>query len=294
MGFAALFIEVKGRPAADPFLDPPDGVDPGKWQFVLRVEGRSVRDRNEMKKAFGQNITYAAEIMARQHRQALYSITLSGSMARFIRWDRAGALVTAAFDIRKSPELLCDFLWCFSLTTEARRGYDLTVEAANAIERGIFLKAIKKQILTEANVGFNASSASAIDDACSIHHLLGHVTVVRVSEDDFARPRRYLVSRPLVYPSSPFGHGTRLYWAVDITGDPTDEPYRVVLLKDTWRADPPSSGRTEGETLRHLRASGLTEHLPKVLYDSDVIMRDAVPQPVSDKKVRITMQEFCT
>ena len=287
MGYAALFIEVKKKPELDAFNDPIEDADLTDWKFVLDTRHLSVDDRDQTRRAFGQNVVYAAEILARQHRHALYSITLSGSIARFIRWDRAGALVTAAFDIRKYPEYLCDFLWCFSLTTDAVRGYDLTVEVAHSTERALFLAAIKAHIPGQAGVGFK-NDGKAVEEACRVHYVPGQVTAIRIPEEHSMNVRRFLVSRPLTYPLSAFGRGSRLYWAVEITAD--GRP-KVVLLKDTWRVDPPPSGCTEGATLESMRAAGVAEYLPDVLYHGDVIQRDAVPKPFEDKTIRMTMKE---
>ncbi|KAF8599730.1 hypothetical protein BDV93DRAFT_411344, partial [Ceratobasidium sp. AG-I] len=59
----------------------------------------------------GHSVYCAAQVLARQHRQHFFSMTMSGPMVRFIRWDRAGAIVSQAFDCANDPDTLWHFLW---------------------------------------------------------------------------------------------------------------------------------------------------------------------------------------
>ena len=106
MGFAASFIEIKRLKTYDCFNDPPKGGSREKWQFVLPDKQRN---RDKAVEALGQNIAYAAEILRRQHRHCCYSVFVFGRRARLARWDRAGAIVTEAFDLIDNPLPLCEF-----------------------------------------------------------------------------------------------------------------------------------------------------------------------------------------
>ncbi|OBZ71873.1 hypothetical protein A0H81_08088 [Grifola frondosa] len=69
LGYAALFIEVKPCPELDFFRDPPkdiDANDRASCKFVLDIGNKGNLEYAE--NALGQNIAYAAEICARQHR----------------------------------------------------------------------------------------------------------------------------------------------------------------------------------------------------------------------------------
>ena len=125
---AALFFEIKRNHNLDFFRDPPSSISPserGKWEFVLHpdVSKAYAPEHNTAEEAFGQHVAYATEICARQHRRCCYSISLSGTSARLIRWDRAGAIVSTAFDIVNSPTTLCEFLWCFEWYPVTGVGY---------------------------------------------------------------------------------------------------------------------------------------------------------------------------
>ncbi|EPQ50675.1 hypothetical protein GLOTRDRAFT_14307, partial [Gloeophyllum trabeum ATCC 11539] len=83
----------------DPFEDDdelPDGADSD--------ERRNVR---------GQIIGYAAEIFAYQHRTHLFSLVILGHYARFVRWDRSGAVFSKKINYADKPKLLSDFIWRF-------------------------------------------------------------------------------------------------------------------------------------------------------------------------------------
>ncbi len=114
MGFVAFWFEIKATERQDFFSDPPDGADRTCWQFVLK--DRDSAARTDAMRDFGQAVNYAAEASKRQHRHCCFSISLSGTSARFIRWDRAGAIVSKKFDLHERPDLLCDFVWCCNMT----------------------------------------------------------------------------------------------------------------------------------------------------------------------------------
>ncbi|PIL22444.1 hypothetical protein GSI_15132 [Ganoderma sinense ZZ0214-1] len=289
MGYAALFIEVKRVPGMDPFVDLPASRDRSRWRFVLNFQGvGSAVMQDAMRGCFGQNVTYAAEILARQHRQFLYSILVCGTVARFIRWDRAGALVSSAFDIHRSPEHLCRFLWCFALASDMGRGYDVNVEMAHPHEHELFEAVIRQHLASQLPT---KSTPAQLEQALKVHFLQDHVTAIRFPLDNSKEVKRLLVSRPFVYPLAVFGRGTRAYWAVDASA-PRDSAHRVVLLKDTWREDPPSNTQTEKEVMQNLRQVGGLDGVPSVLFDGDVIQRDEVVTRYPDQRFYMAVQDL--
>ncbi|KAM5531313.1 hypothetical protein V8D89_015028 [Ganoderma adspersum] len=293
MAYAALFIEVKRHPLFDPFTDPPPGEDRPWWTFLLNLDHVAATKQEEVKECFGQNVTYAAEILARQHRQFLYSISLCGPIARLIRWDRAGALCTNAFNIHDSPEYLCEFFWCFAAASDMERGYDLNVEMAHPLEQSIFKSAIRRHIISQArDTPRTPKEVSATWDRTEpIHFLEHHVTAIRIPVKNSSAVQRLLVSRPFVYPLAPFGSGTRTYWAVDVTAPQSGS--QVVLLKDTWREDPPSSGQSEGEVVQNLTRLGVG-NVPRILSYRDVIQRDEKMSQLPDGTFHVAVQDLGT
>lgn len=97
--------------------------------------GSSRTEETEKKiKARGQIADYATRIMQRQHRLFLFMIVICKREARFLRWDRSGAIVTDAFDFVKNPEPLHTFFYRLSKMTREQHGYDPTVVPADADE----------------------------------------------------------------------------------------------------------------------------------------------------------------
>ncbi|KAI0366934.1 hypothetical protein BV20DRAFT_618342 [Pilatotrama ljubarskyi] len=278
MGFAVTFIEVKGKRSLDFFSDPPaegkQDVDRETWRFVYGTR-KPGEDLTYIIEAFGQNIAYAVEICARQHRTCCFSVALFGTWARLIRWDRAGAVVTRGFDIRTDPELLCKFFWCFSQATDAGRGYDLTVEPAAQEDEERFRLQVSKHIMTQVQLSGKDQLEKWVDE----HYARSHVTAVYFpspivqSSDPQASTVDdcVLVSRPLTVPLSVAGRSTRVYWAVDATSG------SIYFLKDTWTRH----HEREGEILQALCAHGV-RNVPKPIYHGDVLVTDADPMDAAD------------
>ena len=298
MGYTAFFIEVKKDPSIDPFRDPPPtNCSISTWKFTLNHGYVEINDAGkpqklsaaaceEMDRSLGQNTTYATEIFARQHRHCCFSITLAGSSARLIRWDRAGAIVTEAFDIRTSSGAshLCEFLWCFAFVGDARRGYDLTVMTATRLEKQLFIAAIADHAKLQMS-SIDESQARAAAVHCS-EDAICVIEVPDSSDDPDAVTegvRRLLVSRPIVYPYFLTGRATRAYWAVEAgTG-------RVVFLKDTWREDPSPSGRKEGDTMLYLTECEVP-YVPGVVCHADLHEREFVMKTFPDKTRRSVVE----
>ncbi|OBZ71289.1 hypothetical protein A0H81_08716 [Grifola frondosa] len=257
LGYAELFIEVKPTPEQDFFTDPPPTADAEarkSHQFILNIDDVDLRPVAEQ--ALGQHIFYATEICARQHRSFCFSISLSGSCARIIRWDRAGGIATESFDIRKQPGLLCEFLWRFAQLSDADRGFDSTVDLASETEEKMFLAAITQHVKLQLDV-----EGDELKKAVGEHYKPGFATVIRIpiKGADDCRIHRFIVSRPMISPLWLTGRGTRGYWAVDSANS------QVVFLKDTWR----SPGEQEGTILRGLNGRNI-RHIPTLICHGDV------------------------
>ncbi|RPD62298.1 hypothetical protein L227DRAFT_599699 [Lentinus tigrinus ALCF2SS1-6] len=281
LGYAELFIEVKSDPSHDFFVDPPDVIDDHSQEshdfFAASKDVAFSRRRN---RAFGQHISYVTEIFARQYRVALFTVSLSGSCARLLRWDRSGCVVSQSFDIRKYPELFCEFFWRFSQTTSAVRGHDPTITAALPQEEELFRDTLR------AHVGYQLGiqdKDNELDHAMREHYEPGCVAaVVVLRHGEVANAdnlHRFLVSRPVVSPLHLTGRATRGFWAVDTS------TRRVVFLKDVWRS---SAVEMEGEVLLRLHESGV-RNIPSVLCHGDV------PNRIPDVEYEIPRAEMqCT
>ena len=265
-GYTELFIDVKADPSSDFFVDPPKDEDAdvdtdadATHELLFQSEDEALVRKAD--KRLGRHVGYATEILARQHRSFLFSISMSGSRVRLFRWDRAGCVVSESFDIREEPEILCEFLWLFSQASDAERGHDMTVEVATPAEELLFTAAIREHVQFQLDV-----QGDALEHAVLEHYAPGRVAAVHVlplgCEAEPGTIRRYIVSRPVVAPLHLTGRGTRGYWAVDASDS------RVVFIKDTWR-NCEIMASWEGETLRSMHDQGV-RHIPSVVCHGDL------------------------
>ena len=58
--------------------------------------------------ALGQMEYHAHVVQARQSPTCVFSLTISGSTARIMRWDRSGVLVTQAFDYKSDLKMMIE------------------------------------------------------------------------------------------------------------------------------------------------------------------------------------------
>ena len=260
-GHAELFLDVKPAPTDDYFRDPPPGVRSPLFACALSGEGRGARaSTSEIFKCLGQPVVYAVEIMARQPRVFLFSISMFGSLARLIRWDRAGAVMTRAFDIRQDGSLLHEFFQRFLHASDAGRGHDLSYKLASPQQEALFFRTVEARIRQQSHL-------QGHDLQCALreHYEPGKVYTVDVlqlqSSSQAACRHQYMVSRPVVSPRTLAGRGTRGYWAVDSSTN------ALVFIKDTWRDL--SLEVMEGKTLELLTSLGV-RYIPSVVGFGDV------------------------
>ncbi|KAI0324173.1 hypothetical protein GY45DRAFT_450849 [Cubamyces sp. BRFM 1775] len=274
LGYAELIVQVTGDPFLDYFVDPDAGADDetlAAHDFDREVAGDGGQQK-EVMRAFGLHVSLATEILARQQRLFLFTISLSGSFARLFRWDRSGCIVSRAFDIRKHPNLLAEFLWRFSKLTDAERGFDLTVRTASPQEEELFRNVVQDYIRDQAD-----ASNEELEKTVSTHYQPGHVAVLPIRPQGTSGPeeptRYFLVSRPVVSPLSLDGRCTRGYWGVDLA------TRRPCFLKDTWRTY--AQKGSEGETLQKLNKLGV-RNVPLLAVHGDVRSMEAADDQFQD------------
>ena len=201
-----LFVELKHDTQHDPFVDLSDG----EMEERDTIKGDNTRDRC---------LLYAANQLAYQHRLFAFNLVICGKRARFIRWDREGAVVTAGIDCSQRHDLVIEFLQRFNQMTAEQRGLDPTVVLAPPDEIEMF------------------ESAVATVEVESLKHTVGDQKIyprfrleVRGTDDSVSC---YIVGKALDCDLGVFGRCTRGYLALDLS---TKE---CVFLKDMWRVDVP-------------------------------------------------------
>lgn len=249
LGLAELFFVVKKD--HDPFCDSHSHTD-AAYESFFSFENREYEEeedvepgRNE-KRTLGECVGLAVEACSRQHRVFYFSVLVVGSRARLFRWDRAGAIVTEAFEFGTQPELLCEFLWRFHLANPAQRGYDPTVSVASQAEEYLFKKLIRKHAAFQ--LGVSENHAARLKRGLPQHYEKEKVTKMKVYQQGRSTPDSFLVSVPLTCPKSLTGHSTRAYWSVKLTGE---NEGTVCFLKDVWRLDVDSI-RDEGSIYKEM------------------------------------------
>lgn len=209
----------------------------------------------------GQLTSYATAQLARQHRSFMFSLLICGNHARFIRWDRAGAIVSKHFDYHKKPGLLAQFIWRYGRLSELQRGFDPTVTPATVAEKEKFKTAIH-DYLEDPQKRSVPDMEKSLDETYPCYKL-----TVNGMIDGKAETRECIIQKPSSYPRSPTGRCTRGYIALDLT---TNE---LVFLKDYWRpADPDRP--PESHIYAELEKAEVL-HLPRIVLAGDVGIKDA-------------------
>lgn len=259
MGKVYMFVEVNVSDLMDPFTDPPDDNIPPGYRFTIDTSKQHMNSE-EMRcrvKALGQNTCYAHTIHTRQFRTCVYSISIAGSTARLLRWDRSGVVVTRRFDYKSNPKPLIDFTWRFSKAADKDRGFDLSAVAVDSEgEREQFVDAIRRHV--EAQLP--GMSAKDTEIEVGRHCWPGAVTRLNVETDMGAYG--IWVSRPVFTSKRPTGRSTTGYWGVDC------ESGEVVFVKDVWCTDVPGV-ETEGAILQRLSGVGV-RNIPGLVCHGDV------------------------
>ncbi|KAF8174239.1 hypothetical protein BJ912DRAFT_61765 [Pholiota molesta] len=145
-----------------------------------------IRNKTELERAqlgLGRQVSYVTEVCARQHRNFLFSVFITPTIARFLRWDRSGVVVSASFNYRTKPETLCDFLWRLGNMTHEQRGADISVTTASKDEEKIFTQAIRTHI--KAQLG---DDYEQIEDELKRHYEPEMVTKIPVRKRMSIKP----------------------------------------------------------------------------------------------------------
>ncbi|KAL5504840.1 hypothetical protein ACEPAH_7503 [Sanghuangporus vaninii] len=216
-------MELKPKRSKDPFKDPKEGVNVAEHEFV--------RNDDESKKIIGQITSYAAAQMGMSFRTHCFSVFIAGDVARLIRWDRAGAIVTRSFKYLEVSWLV-DFIERFSILSPLQRGWDWTVRSPTAIDREILKKA--REALIQHR--FSGESEQVFRDRSDYFRRARYfkflVPVLTTGQETGAmRLKSYIGAFPRRWACSLLGRNSR--------GTPVFDPEtgQIRWLKDSWRID---------------------------------------------------------
>ncbi|KAF7439743.1 hypothetical protein PC9H_000079 [Pleurotus ostreatus] len=235
LGDAQFGVEVKDT-QVEPFHDGDRNLE--------TIDGAPFETSTDIgKRTRGQLVTYAVEFCGRQHRTHLFLVYIYFPFARFIRFDRSGALVSKRFNFTKDCTPLIRFFHRFSKMTLAERGYDPTVRVAS-----------KKEY---------AYARALLNDWAPQHER--PVFKMDVYDSKTNRIRQFLVWGSLADPESPLGRATRGYPAVEVTNGllPGAQP---MFLKEQWHS---TALGQEIDTLRELNKEGVP-YVPTLVCGGDL------------------------
>lgn len=216
----------------------------------------------------GQLAHYASEVFTQQHRLYLYQVIIFGSRARFLLWDRSGAIFTASFDYLEKPRLLATFFWRYTRTTSAARGWDPSVTPATEkdteIVRHVLCTFIKEN--REAGNGEFPGAYVSLDEAYPVYR-------IRIANSEGLTVRVLYAGRFFYATTGPCGRGTRAYLAV------CTKQRKVYVLKDTWQVEDPSC-LDELSAYDLLTAAGVPYILP-LMIAGDVLSGNFGPRQLT-------------
>ncbi|KAI0089849.1 hypothetical protein BDY19DRAFT_88432, partial [Irpex rosettiformis] len=241
-----------------------EGKEGKEGQSLLGMSNLSIEHRE-------QQIEYASQIMALQHRIHLFSISIIGHYARLIRWDRAGACVSERFNYHDgSNNWLGEFLFRYANATPEQRGFDPNVRKATARELTALSEAVDAH-LSKFNYSLHqqAELKKTVDPSYPAYKIC---VKDQSSNLESKKVTQYIICRPFFDIFSLCSQSTRGYLALSVS-DKT-----LVFFKDTWRADVEGM-LSEAEVYAILRQNKeLLPLLPVVLACGDALLSDGQVQ----------------
>ncbi|CAL1708568.1 unnamed protein product [Somion occarium] len=257
-GLMELFAECKRRRDGDAFHESYNDKDID-LDSVEKIEGKSADSR-------GQLISYATATMSRQHRVFMFSISICGEFVRFLRWDRAGCIVSELINYLENPELVAEFFWRYSHMNAVERGFDVTVQ-----------RATKRQadVLTEAMDTFIEQSAPRNMEFLRGNMDPTYATYKVCIDDEKGRHRYFIIRQPFWDADSACGRATRAYAAYDM------KQKKLVFLKDSWRTEDKDI-MCEADIYEYLQENNVP-FLLEVILAGDVMVHGRAQRTFSDQ-----------
>ncbi|KAG1780246.1 hypothetical protein EV702DRAFT_1043095 [Suillus placidus] len=239
MSAMEAWIIIKPSMQEDPFIDPPPTDDftalvpcpeDPEREYYPKFESsdkKSISTRAHM-------VACTNAFFATQFRRFGFSILLCGSWARFVYWDRSGAVESRRFEYTNNFAPLAEFLWRLNRGSSGDRGVDVSVVPLSLSE--------SQDNAVRELLGIGSSDP-----------LYGYIvpvdTALEKPKDAEGRPLAthhfYVGPRPAPKQCSLLEQRTRSFHVWDLTQK------RVVFFKETWRLDSQGTS-TESEVYREL------------------------------------------
>ncbi|KAI0090942.1 hypothetical protein BDY19DRAFT_932555 [Irpex rosettiformis] len=265
-----LIVEFKKGEGEDPFYS----LEQAKTNnSIEKVNPASIT-------TLGQLSGYAREAFLHQHRTHLFMLFIAGNTARFIRWDRAGAVVSAPSDYVEDSKPLAQFFWSYNKMSPAQRGWDMTVQKPSSAEVQQLQRAINDWITRHGGVEdlkrrFPGAELT-LDEDYPVYKL--------VIEPEFGKRQVLVIQRPFMHSYDLVGSATRTYFAYSQTEK------EVLFYKEGWRVEA-EKGTSEATAYKHLSEHNVP-HTPTVFCAGDVRVGGELIRTESNVWARKTEAEW--
>ncbi|KAL6308505.1 hypothetical protein BKA93DRAFT_822250 [Sparassis latifolia] len=199
-----------------------------------------------------------ATVLLRQHRCFVFTVLILGDHARFIRWDRAGAVVTEKFNYKCTP-YLARFLRMFAQMSPEQQGADPTAVLVENGSQDFRLMMDAPNNSTPGNLYARDMFYKSLEPGWAWWKLS---VPSMEGENNVQESREFLVGKPHFLSDDLQGRATRGYVALDCSKK------HFVFLKDAWRVSG-AGMQKEGDALRTLQKAGVT-HVPTLVCHGDI------------------------
>ena len=197
--------------------------------FDETFPGNDPADSEHRASNLDQILSHAKLVFDHQHRTHHLTVIIFGRMARIVRWDRAGALITEKFDYKKEPHILGKFLFCYSRSDAVARGHDPTaVRVEPGTKEWELMSSRAEQSLLRHSRAVEEDARIAFQ-----HSVAQGQPRWKLAVNTEKGAMHFLVGRPDFCASVLIGRGTRGYVAINME----DPQGSFVYLKDAWRVD---------------------------------------------------------
>jgi hypothetical protein len=235
----------------DPFL----GGDVTDLDAISSSESQGRPSEAEM--IIGQLVTCAVAHLGSGFFTHTFSVLIFGDKARLFRWDRAGAIVSEAFDYVSESHLVEFFLRYDNLTAE-QRGKDTTITVPSKADRNEAAEVLKPtRVDGESDEDFSLRN-EYLNPSSFVEYTVNDSRTATAG-----KTRRFVGPPPAKPPHSLHGRASRGAPVWDV------ENKTICYLKDTWRIDSPNQP-AEGKVYDILHNKGVP-HIARAVVYGDVI-----------------------
>ena len=239
-----LFVEFERESTSDPLPD--TGKSGCKDQF-RKLFNTTCATRERM-------TLYSTQLQMYQFRTCVFAVGIFGKVARFFRWDRAGASVSAPIKYSTAGNReLAEFFYRFNRMNPVQRGWDPTVCDATAEDAAAFTQAIRT-VVGGGNAALLGSLLESVGKPADYPRK--KISVIYGS----GKRASYIVGRSSVTAKTPTGRATCCFVAMDA------ETKGLVFLKDSWRLNM-AGMKSEGHWYKRLKGG---EYIAAFSHGSDV------------------------